>query len=1199
MDRSCNSVFVFFRNSERVPPLKMRIPPQHQALLDIVFGRVDPRREYDIESLPLENVNTYTLMVMERLVKIEFNASLQKELENVDESAQLTQANPFDVYLVEPTFRNKNIHIAVAVPVSKNVLAWYDENDVLWDIRELVATRKVSSLSGTARVLENLTSPTIPTLMRQAMDRTNMFDASSLASVTNEDTSIAGLNMSQNAAVLALKSRTFDSGFFVVQGPPGTGKSTTMVEMILAADQRVIASAPSNAATANIALKLFNTAKFHLSELCVYGHGCIESVHFLNPTLRKERFATFLKKIEDENDEKKSIAMLREFCAWLHLSPESSIEDVFAVCSHPDYYSFGLAKVVCCTLNSSGSEWLRQHTGKRETFFLDEAGQCNEAEFYLATAFPRVSRIVVVGDPQQLPPTTIDRKCKEAGFGTSWMERIQLLCPSKVHLLDTQYRMDPLILKFPNQEFYGNRIKSGECVRSRSPAILRPVGFVDTSNRSCEERENFSTINTQEASIIRALLRQDEDIQTLLRERTDTQVVVITPYTAQANLLISELKKVKGLDNWSVSTVDSYQGQEADIVIISTVRTERIGFVDDKQRLNVALTRAKRLVRIVGNKKLFDTLGRLSTLRKLTTHLCNQKYGIDVNVKNTVFSLPDWRKPSLWKPTFTQRFHNSLRSMTFKQKAVTFTTLQAVTTPNLRALHQRPTNGYWHVSSLPGHSGCSIVWVAKHDYTIEAHLAGAREDCLSFIQKNIATIPMGSCRVKPDMSGVRDQIQEASSVTPSWDLTNFLQRAIENDAINELPEGSFHLDPEQQAIVSSCPPLLLESRSGTGKTNVLFQHAISLSQELVEDTGSMPLAFITVSKLLRSQLEKMYSEIKNINKAALQSCIFMSLSDLLDGLAKRMDINMDISTITSFKEYAFQRKSHASLPVSLALVENEIGGVILGSLRSAELRRPLNWDEYKDDRRSNVTNKDGAGSIARRVIYDQYEFYDQWKRDCDRFDINDVVLELLKKVGCKKHQIFSGVYLDEIQDFSYAMIYLICSIGGTSKLRWVFAGDTAQMISPGCSFKFSGLKQTLLSVRPGIEPYLKQVAHLLVNYRTTKDVLQLGNAILAKAKKHYPGAIEFARKEQAVHDFGIKVVLNDWDSALATKPSFGKDQALICSFSKDHEDSYSSLKHWLGDHPFILSALDSKGLEFDDGKIHLLYINQDFPLFCT
>eukprot|EP00957_Ditylum_brightwellii_P186955 14237806-Ditylum_brightwellii.AAC.1 len=278
--------------------------------------------------------------------------------------------------------------------------------------------------------------------------------------------------------------------------------------------------------------------------------------------------------------------MLHDFCVWLRLDPDSFIKDVCEICLVNDEYVLETANIICCTLNSSGSMWLRNHSGTQRTFFLDEAGQCNEAEFYLATTFPMIRKIVVVGDPKQLPSTVIDMGCKQAGFGKSWMERVYHLYPSKVHLLDTQYRMDPLILKFPNKEFYGNRINSGECVFSRLPAVLKPVGFIDTSKRSCEEREQFSTRNAQEACIIRALIRQDEDIQTLLRERHETKIVVITPYSAQANLLRSELKKIKGLNYWSVSTVDSYQGQEADVVIISTVRTKKIGFVDDPQRLN-------------------------------------------------------------------------------------------------------------------------------------------------------------------------------------------------------------------------------------------------------------------------------------------------------------------------------------------------------------------------------------------------------------------------------------------------------------------------------------------------------------------------------------------------------------------------------------------------------------------------------------
>ena len=206
----------------------LKLSHHHQTLLDIVFGMVHLRRVCDTESIPLKNVDEATLELMTDLVKIEFNASLQKEINNVEEGTKESVPNPYDVFVVEPTFRNNNIHIAVAVPIRTediSFLQWYDVNGNLWDLDDLVATRKVSSLSGTVRILDNLTATGgIPILMKQAMSRTNLFDASTLESgVSDEVASVDRMNVSQNMAVLAVKSGIFNSGFFVVQGPPGTG----------------------------------------------------------------------------------------------------------------------------------------------------------------------------------------------------------------------------------------------------------------------------------------------------------------------------------------------------------------------------------------------------------------------------------------------------------------------------------------------------------------------------------------------------------------------------------------------------------------------------------------------------------------------------------------------------------------------------------------------------------------------------------------------------------------------------------------------------------------------------------------------------------------------------------------------------------------------------------------------------------------
>ena len=131
-------------------------------------------------------------------------------------------------------------------------------------------------------------------------------------------------------------------------------------------------------------------------------------------------------------------------------------------------------------------------------------------------------------------------------------------------------------------------------------------------------------------------------------------------------------------------------------------------------------------------------------------------------------------------------------------------------------------------------------------------------------------------------------------------------------------------------------------------------------------------------------------------------------------------------------------------------------------------------------------------SIALYFSQHIYSKCSKWKKAGNRFDINDVILKLIAK---DLPQLFDACYLDEVQDFSYAAIYFISSIAGKDTLNWVCAGDTAQMISPGCSFKFDGLKQVMRTVRSDetIDHRLKKVVNLKVNYRTTKDILKVAN----------------------------------------------------------------------------------------------------------
>lgn len=186
--------------------------------------------------------------------------------------------------------------------------------------------------------------------------------------------------------------------------------------------------------------------------------------------------------------------------------------------------------------------------------------------------------MIVVGDPKQLPSTVLSQTCSQLGYGVSWLARTYNQMPSKVHMLNVQYRMDKTILDFPNSQFYSKQIMSGDNVFGREPFVSKPNLFVDTTGRGREAKNQSSWMNEYEAVVIKSLIHTDDDIVKLRSSPSNTRTLIITPYRAQASHLTDQLKKLKGIE---VSTVDSVQGQEADIVIISTVRTDRVGFSDD------------------------------------------------------------------------------------------------------------------------------------------------------------------------------------------------------------------------------------------------------------------------------------------------------------------------------------------------------------------------------------------------------------------------------------------------------------------------------------------------------------------------------------------------------------------------------------------------------------------------------------------
>lgn len=263
------------------------------------------------------------------------------------------------------------------------------------------------------------------------------------------------------------------------------------------------------------------------------------------------------------------------------------------------------ATILCATTTGLDAEILGGH--QFDVAVIDEAAQSTEPGCWIPLL--RSGRVVLAGDHCQLPPTVISREAAAGGFGISMMERLAQLHGDRVtRRLTVQYRMHESIMTFPSQELYGGELEAAPPVRQHrlceipgvrsEPATETPLHFIDTAGASYEEQrepDGESRYNPEEARLV------CKQVQALLEAGLGaSQIAVITPYTAQVRRLREQLN-VTGLE---IDSVDGFQGREKEAVIISLVRSNpecEIGFLADIRRMNVALTRARRKLTVIGD----------------------------------------------------------------------------------------------------------------------------------------------------------------------------------------------------------------------------------------------------------------------------------------------------------------------------------------------------------------------------------------------------------------------------------------------------------------------------------------------------------------------------------------------------------------------------------------------------------------------
>ena len=436
---------------------------------------------------------------------------------------------------------------------------------------------------------------------------------------------VTGLNTTQQAAVTKILKA---NELAIVHGPPGTGKTTTLVQAIKAIIQQdfkpVLVVAPSNTAVDLLSEKLSaeglnvvrvgNPARVNESQIALTldsrmaAHNSMKEIKRLKKQASEYRDMAHKYKRSfgyAEREQRKALFNeARNISKEVERTEQYIIDDIIAK-----------ANVITATLVGANHYTVRQL--RYHTVVIDEAGQALEPACWIPIL--KAKKVIMAGDHCQLPPTIKSEEAARKGLSTTLMEKCISMHPDAVVLLEEQYRMHETIMGFSSKEFYNDRLKANPAV---AHSLLfsgdQPLAFIDTAGCGFDEKQEETSIsNPEEASfLLRHLTGLVNRLKSAYPVDKFPSIAVISPYKRQVEVLkeqmISSPDLLEAGTAIGVNTIDSFQGQERDVVYISMTRSNSanaIGFLSDIRRMNVAMTRARKKLVIIGDS---TTLSRLT-----------------------------------------------------------------------------------------------------------------------------------------------------------------------------------------------------------------------------------------------------------------------------------------------------------------------------------------------------------------------------------------------------------------------------------------------------------------------------------------------------------------------------------------------------------------------------------------------------------